>query len=85
MRIFARLLIAVLALAVAALGVLAYLQRNWLERQWKLQRLTTAVSYDAALGELTWFDGHPDHQEKVGDLVGAWGRGRDVCDLHPAR
>ncbi len=84
MRVFRRILLAILLLAVLSLAVWCYICREPLARQWSLYRIGAAATPDEAEAELVRCETDPDPDAMIGELVDKWGTGNRQFDLRLA-
>ncbi len=85
MRLLVRLTISVLVVGAVGLAAWGYVYRQALMRQWACYGVEKAKTYADAERRLAWFETGPGRQERLRDLVSAWGTGNAQFDLFLAK
>lgn len=85
MRLWIRILVAVVVLAVAVLAAVGYVHRQRLTGQWMAYRVGRAASFEEASRALSWFETGPDREARLRELVTRWGAGNLRFDYYLAR
>jgi hypothetical protein len=85
MRLWQRIVVAILGVALAVLSGVAYVQRQRLAGQWMAYRVGRAAEFEQAAKLLAWFETGEDCQQRLRDLVTRWGTGNPRFDYYLAR